>query len=88
MMPTEITVVVRDALQCRVLNDIDDWEATTIIAAVSADPRSFYELGLSWLRYRPEQPLESLPWEDGDAIARRLLAVGGFGLPEAGVERG
>lgn len=62
MTPHIFDVVVRDIDAIRVLENASKWDATTLIAAVSSDPRSFHELRLSWLRYRPNQPLESLPW--------------------------
>lgn len=62
----EITVLFRDREQCLQLSSVDDWDALTMLAAVSSDPRSFRELGLAWLRYRGGQPLEELPWQPCD----------------------
>jgi hypothetical protein len=61
-------MAARDREACRYLTRVDEWDALTLIAAVSADPRSFTELGLSWLRYRPAQLLEELPWRDRGQI--------------------
>jgi hypothetical protein len=75
MFTSLISVVVRDSLKCQVLNGVDEWDALTWIASVSADPRTVSELGLSWLRYRPEEPLESLDWQTPDTIGDKWLLV-------------
>ncbi len=62
----EITVLVRDREQLLQFSSADDWDAMTMLAAVSSDPRSFHELGLAWLRYRGDQPLEDLSWQPCD----------------------
>lgn len=61
-----VTVVVRDQERLVALRGMDDWDSLTIIAAASADPRSWRELGYSWLRYRPDEPWEALAWDDVD----------------------
>ena len=63
---TKLTVMVRDRDRFWQLTDVDDWDAMTMVAAVSSDPRSFRELGMAWLRYRCESPLQDLPWQTWD----------------------
>ena len=63
MNQSGLNVVVRDYDTTQILRDVDDWDALTLVAAVSADPRCLRELELSWLRYRPDQPLDSLTWD-------------------------
>ena len=59
----ETNVLVRDQEQFIQLLSIDDWDAMSILASVSSDPRSFRELALAWLRYRADEPLELKPWQ-------------------------
>jgi hypothetical protein len=90
------TVVVRDHDGVRQLQEVDGWTSMTLLGALSADPRTFDELARAWLRYRPEEPLESLPWMDWpggtpdkpwvllDLACMRVVAGGGAELPEDG----
>lgn len=90
---SEETVVVRDREGLRRLTT-DDWTATTLVAALSDDPRDFDELGRAWLRYRPEESLTALPWTAAtseapmgawlllDLPCRRVAAGGGSETPE------
>ncbi len=64
MTSLEATVIVRDGEGCRFVKQMDEWDATTLLAAASADPRSFHELQLAWRRYRQQEPLEELRWQD------------------------
>lgn len=61
------TVLVRDHEQFEKLTDVSRWDATTMLAAVSSDPRSFHELDLAWQRYRRGRSLRELPWKVTDA---------------------
>ena len=91
--PTEETVFVRDRDGMRQLESADAWTSMTLLAALSADPRSFDELSRAWLRYQPDTPLEDLPWLDctsapaGDSwlmldlACLRVAAGGGAELP-------
>lgn len=60
MTAAQVTLVVRDHEICRFAH-VDEWDATSALAGVSSDPRSFRELCLAWHRYR-EDSLESLAW--------------------------
>ena len=74
---TTISVLLRDEQRSLQSVEFDEWDATTMLAAVSSDPRSFRELGLAWLRYREETPLESLPWrpDDGNSLSGEWLLI-------------
>jgi len=74
---TTISVLLRDEQRSLQSVEFDEWDATTMLAAVSSDPRSFRELGLAWLRYGEETPLESLPWrpDDGNSLSGEWLLI-------------
>jgi hypothetical protein len=63
MTTQEMFVVVRDHDECQFVEKMDDWDATTLLGSVSSDPRTIRELGLSWLRYRQNQPLGEFKWQ-------------------------
>ena len=57
-------VIVRDWDGMRQLEAVDSWTSMTMLGALSADPRSFDEFARAWLRYRPGDPLEDMPWTE------------------------
>jgi hypothetical protein len=89
------TVFVRDGQRALRLRQLDDWDALTLIGALSADPRRMEELEAAWWRYAPEAcltdgsvPVEDMepggPWLLLDLACQRLVAGGGAELPENG----
>jgi hypothetical protein len=54
-----VCIEIREASQCWRWSLADGWDATTLIASLSSDPRSFRELALAWLRYRSGEPLDN-----------------------------
>ncbi len=66
----QVLVLVRDHDRLVHLPNVGIWDALTMLAAVSSDPRSFHELDLAWQRYRSDQPLEQLAWEAAEAERR------------------
>ncbi len=58
-----VCIEVREASQYWRWNSATSWDATTLVASLSSDPRSFRELALAWNRYRC-----------GDSLADHFLA--------------
>ena len=59
-----LTILVRDSARFLMLRDLTEWDALTMAAAVSSDPRSIHELSLAWQRYESPEAWEELPWEN------------------------
>jgi hypothetical protein len=86
-------VFIRDRARALRLRQLDEWDALTLIGAVSSDPREMDELESAWRRYVPDACLEEGavamddaqpqgPWLLMDLACQRLVAGGGFELPE------
>lgn len=77
----EVAVVVIDDQQVRSAANVDDWNATTLLACVSEDPAEWSEVAAVWPRYRTGLSAEfadALPLRAGDLeSALSLLRAGG-----------
>jgi len=56
----DVDLIVVDRYQTRIAFQVDDWNATTLLACISEDPRDWFELEGIWPRYQIGPSAEDL----------------------------